>query len=118
MAVVGGLRVVAPKRFRIRRARQALPLTLVPDGPGAADLALMRGQRTISAATVRLNGSARRTVRLRLPRPLAAGTATLHVRFTAAGASRAVTRSLRLRFVAHPPRARPPVRAAPPAPRT
>lgn len=102
--VAGGLRVTAPRRFRLARGRQALRVALVPRRPGTVALALVRGRRVLSASTLRLSGTSRRVVALRLPRPLTGGPTTLRVRFVPAG-GRPVTRSLRVVLVA-PPAAR------------
>ena len=96
---VGGLGVVAPKRFRLRAGAQRLPVALTPDGPGTVRLALVRSGRIMATASARLPRAGTFGLRMRLPRGMAAGGLALTVAFTPAGESRAVTKRIPVRFV-------------------
>jgi PKD repeat protein len=104
---IGALDIVAPKRFTITGKRQKLPLVLSPDTAGKVNLALVSPVRSAGTAAAKIvaKASANFTepgsygLNMKLPRKLKAGTYQLKVTFKAAGATKAVTKTLKVKFV-------------------
>jgi hypothetical protein len=93
---LGALRVLVPRRINLRRT-QVLFLALSSQTSGRVQAALRRGSPTVSRGAARLGGPGAYAFRLKLPRGLRTGTYSLTLSFRRDGASRASTKSFRIR---------------------
>jgi hypothetical protein len=96
---IGSLDVVVPKRFTLRKGRRTLPLALSPDGPGKATVALLKGAKVVARAAATFSEAGTFGLKMRLPKGLKTGKYKLKIAFTAAGATRALSRTLPLKVV-------------------
>ncbi len=96
-ARVGDMTVLAPRRVALKGGRRSFLLGVTTARPGLLKVALTRGRRVRARATAVLAAGSM-AQRVRLPRGMKPGRHALKVSFTPAGSSRAVTRTLAIRF--------------------
>ncbi len=95
---LGRLDVIAPKRFRA--GRTSLVLAVTAERAGRLSVALLKGSSIKAKKAATFGGAGTFSLKLRVPRRLAAGSYRLKLTFTPKGAGRAVTRTLKLTVVA------------------
>lgn len=97
-AGVPGLEVMAPKRFKLRRKPRPMILAFTSESAGKVSIALLRRTKIVSKGGVTLTKAGTFGFKLKLPRKLKNGTYSLKVSWTPAGATRAVTKTLKIKF--------------------
>jgi plastocyanin len=95
---LGALDVVAPKRFTA--GRRTMLLAFTADTGGALNVALLRKAKVVAKKSAALGGPGTYTVKLRVPKKLRAGTHKLKVSFKPEGASKATTKTLKVKVAA------------------
>jgi hypothetical protein len=97
---VGALSVLAPKSFRLaKKGRSRLPLALTAGAAGSVTVALVRRGRVLAHGRVKITRPGTFGFKLKLPRRVSTGTASLKVTFLARGASHARVKTLRLKIL-------------------
>ena len=99
-ATVAGLDVLAPRKVRVKRSTRSLALALTAEAPGKVSLALVRGGRIVSQGGTTITSPGTVGFKLKLPRGMKAGRHQLKVSFTASGAAKAATKTIRITFSA------------------
>lgn len=99
-ATIAGLDVLAPRKVRLAKSTKRLALALTAEGPGTVAIALVRGGRVIAQGATAIRAPGTVGFKLKLPRGLKAGRYQLKVAFTASGAPKASTKTIRLTFAA------------------
>ncbi|MEA2444137.1 MAG: hypothetical protein QOJ12_1429, partial [Thermoleophilales bacterium] len=94
--VIGGLGVIAPKSLKIGKAKSLL-LALTPESAGKAEVALLKGSKIVAKQGATFGAAGTYSLKLKLPKGLKPGSYALKVSFTATGASKAVTKSLKIK---------------------
>jgi hypothetical protein len=97
--VVGGLKVIAPKKVKGGKVKQLL-IALTPNNPGRAQVALLKGSKIVAQQGATFGAAGTYALKLKLPSKVAAGKYTIRVSFTASGASKAVTKTLKVTVTA------------------
>lgn len=97
--VIGGLSVIAPKSLKIGKAKSIL-LALTPESAGKAEVALLKGSKIVTKKGATFGAAGTYSLKLKLPKGLKPGTYSLKVSFTATGATKAVTKSLKIKATA------------------
>ena len=97
--VIGGLGVIAPKSLKVGKAKSLL-LALTPQSAGKAQVALLKGSKIVLKKGATFGAAGTYSLKLKLPKGLKPGSYALKVSFTATGASKAVTKSLKLKVTA------------------
>jgi hypothetical protein len=100
-----GLGVVAPKSFKIRKGHRKLPLALTSSGPGKLGVALSLGRKVVARGAATFTRAGRFGFKLKLPARMKPGKYRLKISFKPAGATKTVTKTLRIRFTGARPRA-------------
>ncbi|MDX6410041.1 MAG: hypothetical protein QOE13_3112, partial [Gaiellaceae bacterium] len=95
---IGHLDVVAPKRYTIKKGRR-LQIALSPDGPGKATIALVKGGKVVARAAATFANAGTFGLKVKLPNKLKPGKYKLQISFTAAGTTKAVSKSFSLKVV-------------------
>ncbi len=95
-----GLKVVAPKKFKIRRGHRKLPLALTSAGPGRVTVALALARKVVARGAATFTRAGRFGFRLKLPAKMKPGRYKLKISFKPKGSPRAITKTLRIRFTA------------------
>jgi hypothetical protein len=75
-------------------------LALTPESAGKAEVALLKGSKIVAKKGATFGAAGTYSLKLKLPRKLKAGRYSLKVSFTPQGASKAVTKSLKLKVSA------------------
>jgi hypothetical protein len=96
---IGGLGVIAPKTFKLGKAK-SLVLALTPEQAGKADVALLKGSKIVARKGATFSAPGTYSLKLKLPKKLKAGRYSIKVSYTPAGASKATTKSLKVKVVA------------------
>jgi PKD repeat protein len=99
-AAIAGLDVLAPRKVRLAKSTKRLALALTAEGPGTVAIALVRGGRVVAQGATAIGAPGTLGFKLTLPRGLKAGRYHLKVAFTASGAPKASTKTIRLTFAA------------------
>ena len=94
---VGGLGVIAPKTLKFGKAK-ALVLALTPEAAGKADVALLKGSKIVAKKGATFGAAGTYSLKLKLPRKVKAGSYSIKVSYTPAGAPKAVTKSLKVKI--------------------
>jgi PKD repeat protein len=102
---LGGLEVLAPKRFKMRRNRRKLPLALTSTGPGKFNVALSLKRKVVARGAATVTRAGRFGFNLKLPAKMKPGRYKLKLTFKPSGSSTALTKTLRIRFVSASARA-------------
>jgi plastocyanin len=97
--VIGGLGVIAPRSLKIGKAK-ALLLALTPESAGKAEVALLKGSKIVAKKGATFGAAGTYSLKVKLPKKLKTGNYSLKVSFTATGASKAVTKSLKVKVSA------------------
>jgi PKD repeat protein len=101
----GGLGVVAPKKFKIRRGHRKLPLALTSVGPGRMTVALALGRKVVARGAATFTRAGRFGFKLKLPAKMKRGRYKLKIGFKPTGSTRTITKTLTIRFTGAAPRA-------------
>ena len=96
---VGGLGVIAPKTIKVAKAK-SLVLALTPESPGKAEVALLKGSKIVAKKGATFSAAGTYSLKLKLPKGLKSGGYAIKVSYTAQGASKAETKSLKVKVVA------------------
>ena len=96
---LGGLEVLAPKRFKMRRNRRKLPLALTSTGPGKFNVALSLRRKVVARGAATVTRAGRFGFNLKLPAKMKAGRYKLKLTFKPTGSSTVVTKTVGIRFV-------------------
>jgi len=96
---IGGLGVIAPKTIKIGKAK-SLVLALTPEAAGKADVALLKGSKIVAKKGATFTAAGTYSLKLKLPKKLKAGSYAIKVSYTPQGATKAVTKSLKVKAVA------------------
>jgi hypothetical protein len=97
--VIGGLSVIAPRALKIGKAKSLL-LALTPESAGTAEVALLKGSKIVTKKGATFGAAGTYSLKLKLPKGLKPGSYSLKVSFTATGAGKAVTKSLKVKVSA------------------
>ncbi|HKG35559.1 MAG TPA: PKD domain-containing protein [Solirubrobacterales bacterium] len=98
-ATVGSLKVVAPKKYRIRNKRSPIRLALIASKGGAFQAALTKGAKVLSKGAGVLPRAGTYGFKLKVPkRGTAPGFYKLRVTYVADGATSGRTKTLTIRF--------------------
>jgi plastocyanin len=95
---VGGLEVLAPKKFKIRKGKRKLPLALTSSGPGRFQVALALGRKVVARGAATVTRAGRFGFNLKLPAKMKPGRYKLKLSFKPNGSATALTKTLRIRF--------------------
>jgi len=111
VAVLGTLRITAPKLFTVGRLR--LPTTVTLRKPGSVSVTLLRGTKKIATGTLTVTKAGTAGLALKVPKTLVPGAYTIRVIHRRAGVA-AITRNLPLTVRRAPPKkpAKKPVKKA------
>jgi PKD repeat protein len=98
-ATVGSLKVVAPKKYKLRRKRPPIQLALIARKPGAFQAALTRGPKVLSKGAGVLPRAGTFGFKLRVPkRGVRPGLHKLRITYVPDGATSGATKTLTIRF--------------------
>jgi plastocyanin len=104
-ATVGSLKVVAPKKYKLRRKRPPIQMALIASKPGAFQAALTKGPKVLSKGAGVLPRAGTFGFKLKVPkRGVKPGFYKLRITFVPDGATSGATKTLTIRFFK--PRAR------------
>jgi plastocyanin len=100
-AAVGGLDIATARTLKLSRKLKALPMALTAEAPGTVSFAFVKGAKIVARGGTRVAGAGTFSYRLKLPKAsrLKAGTYSLKVSFTAQGAAKAVTKTIKVRLI-------------------
>lgn len=101
VAVLGTLRITAPKLFTVGRLR--LPTTVTLRKPGSVSVTLLRGTKKIATGTLTVTKAGTAGLALKVPKTLVPGAYTIRVIHRRAGVA-AITRNLPLTVRRAPPK--------------
>jgi hypothetical protein len=96
---LAGLDVLAPKTFKIKKGRTKLALAITAQGPGSLAVALVKGAKILAKGGVNVTKAGTFGLNLKLPKKLVACACVLKVSWTPAGAPKAVTKTLKIKFI-------------------
>ena len=96
---VAGLKVLAPKKFKIRKGRRTLLMSLSSAQAGRVKVALRRGPKVVARGAATFRKAGLFGFKLKLPAKLKPGAYELVVSFKPKGVSKTTTKKLRIRFV-------------------
>lgn len=95
---VGGLKILAPRRFKIRRGHRKLPLALTSNGPGRFKCSLALARKVVARGAATFTRAGTFGFNLKLPRKMKPGVYKLKTSFTPQGSSTPITKTLKIRF--------------------
>jgi hypothetical protein len=93
---VGGLGVIAPKTVKFPKAK-SLVLALTPESPGKAEVALLKGSKIVAKKGATFSAAGTYSLKLSLPKKVKAGSYAIKVSYTPQGATKATTKSLKVK---------------------
>jgi PKD repeat protein len=96
-SAVGGLSLVAPKRFTA--GKRTLMLAATTTSAGKASIAVLKGSKIVARKGATFAGPGTYAVNVRLPKRLKPGSYSIKVSFTPAGATTGTTKTLKLKVV-------------------
>ena len=96
----GGLDVLTARKVKITTKLKALPMALTAEMAGKAQFALVRGGRIAAQGGITITKPGTLGFKLKLPKKLKAGSYSLRITFTAAGASKASVKTIKIAFTA------------------
>jgi plastocyanin len=96
---VGGLKILAPKKFRLKKRSRPLVLALTPNQAGAFSVALLKGTKILSKGAGAFAKAGTYGFKLKLPRKMKAGVYKLKVTFIPRGSKTGSTKALKIRFL-------------------
>jgi plastocyanin len=97
-AVLGALKVIAPKKYKLGKKSKPILLTLIASSPGAFQAALTKGSKTVSKGAGVLRSAGTFGFKLTLPKHLTAGTYKLRLTFVPDGATTGATKTISIPF--------------------
>ena len=92
---VGRLGITAPKKLVV--GKRSLLLAFTPQTPGKVAVALLKGPKIVAKKGATFGSAGTYSFKLKLPKRLKKGAYKLKISFTAAGASKATTKTLRVK---------------------
>lgn len=96
----GGLDVLTAKKVKITSKLKALPMALTAETAGKAQFALVRGGRIAAQGGITITKPGTLGFKLKVPKKLKAGSYSLRITFTPAGASKASVKTIKITFTA------------------
>jgi hypothetical protein len=99
-AAIGSLDIATAKTLKLSSKLKHLPMALTAEAPGTVSFAFVKGARIVARGATRLTRAGTFSYRLKLPKAsrLKAGSYSLKVSFTSQGATKAVTRTIKIRL--------------------
>ena len=99
-----GLKVIAPKKHRLKKKPTPILLTLIASQPGAFQAALTKGPKIVSKGAGVLASAGTFGFKLRLPKRLAPGIYKLRLTYVPDGAMSGSTKTIPIKFLRPPTR--------------
>jgi plastocyanin len=101
---VGSLEVLAPKKFKIRKGHRKLPLALTSSAAGRLTVALALGRKVVARGGATFMRAGIFGFKLKLPAKMKPGKYKLKISFKPTGSTKALTKTLGIRFTRAAPR--------------